>query len=105
MAKRKTRTRLSYSSLRLSLGGLALLLLIAAVVIPAMQADHLATARSFVESSLMNQAESRRLALSKTIRRFSTDLQFLAATPPIHGIIRATNNQGFDAQENSSLQD
>lgn len=57
---------------------------------------------SELQSTLSQQASNQQSVLTETFRSGAADVRFLANTPPISGIIRATNNNGFDENENTS---
>jgi PAS domain S-box-containing protein len=57
-----------------------------------------------LERHLDDVALARSNAMLATLDRLKKDAYFLAGTPPISGIIRASRNGGFDEKERSSLQ-
>jgi len=57
-----------------------------------------------LESHLRDVAVERSKAFMASIERIKRDAVFLAGTPPISGIIRATHNNGLDSKENNTTQ-
>lgn len=57
---------------------------------------------SELQTTLTQQAINHQSVLNETFKNGAADVRFLANTPPISGIIRASNNDGFDADENTS---
>ncbi len=53
---------------------------------------------------LSSQAHLRINALKEPIDNLQRNARFLTSVPPVQGIVRATLNNGFDAQENSALE-
>jgi len=54
-------------------------------------------------AALENRAERNAERLRLSIDALRRDVLFLARTPPVQGIIRATRNAGFDAEGNTGL--
>ncbi len=50
-----------------------------------------------------NTSKARAESLSNLTAQLALDVRFLAKTPPIAGIARATKNDGYDPQEESSI--
>lgn len=57
-----------------------------------------------LDARLSSQTHLRINALRETINNLQRNVRFLTSVPPVQGIVRATLNGGFDAQENSSLE-
>ena len=53
--------------------------------------------------SLLQVAETEKKTIQQTFANNVADVLFLAKTPPIQGIVRATDNENYDAIEQSSL--
>ncbi len=53
-------------------------------------------------NNLSNQARNQEVRLSNLVEFLQSDVRFLSTTPPIQGLIRARQQGGYDAQDNSS---
>ncbi|WP_317928993.1 PAS domain S-box protein [Halioxenophilus sp. WMMB6] len=78
------------------------MLLIALVVI-AIGHFESKTAAINLQAELQNSLIEREAMIEDLVRDRANDTLFLAALPPINGIIRATAGDGMDARQNSSL--
>ncbi|WLQ12436.1 PAS domain S-box protein [Hahella aquimaris] len=56
-----------------------------------------------LEALMEGQASFRTEKITQRLEGLSHDVRFLLFTPPIQGIVRATENDGYDVREDSSL--
>ncbi len=56
-----------------------------------------------ISSSLNQKLHTKHSIITETFRGNAEAVRFLAGTPPIQGIVRASQNNGLDLQENSTL--
>lgn len=56
-----------------------------------------------IQTSLSSQASTKQSLLNDIFKHKAADVRFLANTPPISGIIRAADNDGFDRDENTTM--
>ena len=95
---RSITTRLVFSFLAVSLVPLAAVLYMSLTF-----ANNILTEKAIETSSV--QAQQHTAELEATLTQIRNDVLFLSNTPPIQGIIRATDNGGTDPTDNSSLED
>ncbi|WP_163833709.1 PAS domain S-box protein [Spartinivicinus ruber] len=74
-------------------------------IVAAYISSYLEQKRVYAEFDILLQGEVQRsiTAITTHLEKLKSDLSFLASVPPIQGIIRATANNGFDEQENSTI--
>ncbi|WP_438969841.1 ATP-binding protein [Methylophaga sp.] len=80
-----------------------LLLVCALLIFVYFERQHKQEARTELQASLSQQASDKQNLLNKTFKSNAADVRFLTNTPPITGIIRASENAGIDQIENTSM--
>jgi PAS domain S-box-containing protein len=90
--------------LRVILGAAILLCGVAATVIPAANFISRNDALQTLGRELTASADDSTESLLTEIERLKNDVRFLSGTPPVQGIVRAVNNDGYDAQEQSTVE-
>lgn len=89
------------NSKRLSIVACIIIVVIAAIV-----SDNYEQRVHFgrIAEQLHNETTYRKNIIQDTVSRLKQDVRFLANVPPIEGIIRATQNDGYDRPGNSALE-
>ncbi|MGB1580557.1 MAG: response regulator [Nevskiales bacterium] len=90
--------------LKVAIGALVVFALVTALRLPTSDFTARKDALAELEANLKREAEYRVDSIEAEIENLRTDVRFLAATPPIQGIVRTSQNAGRDPVDNSTLQ-